>query len=190
LAADHKTAAPFPRTTLPYAATQNGAHIIMPLQSIRIRTGATVALDDYRGRSAAVSRSSVSHMPSLWLTTEQRLIRAYLALHLVARDEDGIRAARLAGFGTYEVRLCEPPDVVALDTFPVWIELYCHARGVTLDSCGRDNLDDAVDTADEFIERAKMLHLEGGDGISPPRKLADGIVRALREAGLECRLAV
>jgi hypothetical protein len=162
----------------------------MPLQSIRIRTEEAVTADEYRRRPPAVSRSSISRVPSLWLTTEQKLIRAYLALHVIARDDGGIRAAPLARFGSYEVRLCEPPADVALETFPVWMELYCHERGATLDSCGRDELDDAVVTADEFIERAKMLHLEGAEGASPSHKLAGGIVRALRDAGLDCRLAV
>jgi hypothetical protein len=162
----------------------------MPLQSIRIRTEETLAPEERRRRLPAVSRSSMSRVPSLWLTTEQKLIRAYLALHVIARDDEGTRIAPLARFGSYEVRLCEPADEVALETFPIWIELYCHARGVTLDSCGRDDLDDAVATADAFIERAKMLHLEGRDDASPSRKLADGIVRALRDAGLDCRLAV
>jgi hypothetical protein len=167
-----------------------GAHIVMPLQSIRIRTEDTVASDERRRATAAVSRSSISRVPGLWLNTEQKLIRAYLALHVVARDDEGIRVASLARFGCYEVRLCEPPADVAVETFPVWMELYCHTRGVTLDSCGRDELDDAVATADAFIERAKLLHLEGSDDVSPSRNLADGIVRALRDAGLDCRLAV
>ena len=162
----------------------------MPLQSIRIRTEGNLAPEERRRRTSAVSRSSMSRAPTLWLTTEQKLIRAYLALHVVARDDEGMRIAPLARFGSYEVRLCEPADEVALETFPIWIELYCHARGVSLDSCGRDDLDDAVATADAFIERAKMLHLEGGNDVPPPHKFADGIVRALRDAGLDCRLAV
>jgi hypothetical protein len=160
----------------------------MPLQSIRLRTGKAAA-DDHRLR-AAVSRSSISRMPSLWLSTEQKLIRAYLALHVVARDDDGTRSAPLARFGSYEVRLCEPPTEAALETFPVWMELYCHERRMTIDSCGRDELDNAVASADEFIERAKMLHLESEAHAPPSRKLADGIVRALRDAGLDCGLAV
>jgi hypothetical protein len=160
----------------------------MPLQSIRIRGAEDVSPEDRRRRPATVSALRSSHVSNLWLTTEQKLIRAYLALQVAGAADDGLRVIPLARFGAYEVRLCEPTDEV-VDTFPVWLELYCHRRRTTLDACGRDALDAAVAAADAFIERAKMLHLDGTPEASSRQALADRIVRALRDAGLDCRLA-
>ena len=162
----------------------------MPQQAIRISNGQPAALHERSGRSASIVRFAGSREPtSLWLTTEQKLIRAYLALQAADADDDGFRTAPFARYGDYEVRLVEPPEDVMLDTFPVWIELYSHAAGVTLDSCGRDKLDGAVAAADDFIERAKALHLEGADPVGLPRRaLSARIVRALREAGFDSTL--
>jgi hypothetical protein len=89
---------------------------------------------------------------------EARLIRTYLNLFLVPRESDGSRKLTLARFGAYEVRLFEVAPEFAADTLPLWMELYAHDSGLTLDSFGCDDLDAAVQVADELTALAKMLH--------------------------------
>jgi len=99
--------------------------------------------------------SAPARESSLPLTTEQRLIRAYLALFVTSPNAGGTKTVPLARFGAYEVRLCEPTDEA--ETFPLLIELYAHDRCATLDSFGCDELEVAVSTADEFMLRARQL---------------------------------
>jgi len=90
--------------------------------------------------------------------TEQGLIRAYLALFLVAAGDDGAKIVSLARFGAYEVRLIEFAEGLCPHVPPVWMELYAHHARCSLDSCGRSALEDAVIAADAFIARAKALY--------------------------------
>jgi hypothetical protein len=90
--------------------------------------------------------------------TEARLVRAYLALFLLPW-QGGTRSIRLARFGAYEVRIVEFAQDLAGEGFPLWLELYAHDVQASLDSCGCGALEDAVDAADEFMERASALHL-------------------------------
>ena len=91
------------------------------------------------------------------MTTEQRLIRAYLRLYIVPADEDGVKRVSFARFGAYELRLFEPAQEVVLDTMPLWMELYDHDRGETVDSFGSDELEAAVAAADELMRAARQL---------------------------------
>jgi hypothetical protein len=91
------------------------------------------------------------------MTTEQRLVRAYLRLYLVPPDEDGVKRVSFARFGAYELRLFEPVQDIVLDTMPLWMELYDHNRGETVDSFGSDELEAAVAAADELMRGARQL---------------------------------
>jgi len=91
------------------------------------------------------------------MTTEQQLVRAYLRLYLVPPDEDGVKRVSFGRFGAYELRLFEPADDIALDTMPLWMELYDHNHGETVDSFGSDELEAAVAAADELIRAARQL---------------------------------
>ncbi len=131
---------------------------------------------------------------------EARLIRAYLNLFLVPRESDGSRKMTLARFGAYEVRLFEVAPEFAADTLPLWMELYAHDSGLTLDSFGCDDLDAAVRIADELTALAKMLHEQPAS--APPAAvpvaddpvvkrrfdLAREVVSLLRNAGLTANL--
>jgi hypothetical protein len=165
----------------------------MPERSILPGKGQVIALSDRgRGPGAALrpwSGSIFESTPGLRLTTEQRLIRAYLTLFVVPPHDNGSKIVPLARFGSFEVRLCEPAPDAALDTFPLWIEIYAHDRRVTLDSCGCDELEAAVTAADAFMAHAKALHEEATHApVRPRRELARGIVTTLREAGFVCNL--
>jgi hypothetical protein len=128
----------------------------MPYQSIRIRNGEVMSLSD-RGRRPAAAPSPASS-PEPWLATEPRLIRAYLKLFVVPPGDDGSKIVSFARFGSYEVRLFEPPHDVAVETLPLWIELYAHDRQTTLDSCGCDELQTAVIAAEEFMAQARQFN--------------------------------
>jgi hypothetical protein len=91
------------------------------------------------------------------MTTEQRLIRAYLRLYIVPADEDGVKRVSFARFDAYELRLFEPAQEVVLDTMPLWMELYDHNHGETVDSFGSDELEAAVAAADELMRLARQL---------------------------------
>ena len=97
-------------------------------------------------------------------TAERRLLRAYLALFLVAADEEGARTVPLARFGSYGVRLIELAHDVASDVPPLWMELYAHDGLLTLDSCGHHDFDAAVTAADELIAEARALHHRSPSG--------------------------
>jgi hypothetical protein len=120
------------------------------------------AAADRDWRSAAVPRPLLDQKRKIVCCnlTEARLIRAYLALFL-APWNDGARSVRLARFGAYEVRLVELARGLSGEGFPLWLELYAHDIGGSLDSCGCEACDDAVTAADEFVARAKALHQSG-----------------------------
>lgn len=101
--------------------------------------------------------------------TEARLIRAYLNLFLVPREQDGSRTTTLARFGSYAVRLFELAPDFAADSSPLWIELYAHDSQSALDSFGCDDFEAAVHVADEFMACAKALHEQ------PPASIAAGV---------------
>ena len=96
------------------------------------------------------------------MTTEQRLIRAYLRLYVVPPDEDGVKLVSFARFGAYELRLFEPAQEVVLDTMPLWMELYDHNHGETVDSFGSDELEAAVAAADVLMRTARQLSWASG----------------------------
>jgi hypothetical protein len=89
--------------------------------------------------------------------TEARLVRAYLTLFLVPWV-DGGRAVRLARFGSYEVRLVELAHDPSTESCPLWLELYAHDIQTSIDSCGCDAFDDAVNVADDLIAHARELN--------------------------------
>ena len=114
--------------------------------------------------STSAERKRRRSMGSAWRAatcggnTERRLLGAYLALYVVPADEDGARTVQLARFGSYGVRLIELPHDMAADVPPLWMELYANDGLSTLDSCGRDDFEEAVTAADELIAQARALH--------------------------------
>ena len=93
---------------------------------------------------------------------ECRLIQAYLELYLVAPGEDGAKIISLARFGSYEVRIFEFSRQLAGDVPRLWIELYAHHLGYTIDSSACDELETSVVAADALISQARQLHLCDG----------------------------
>ena len=86
-------------------------------------------------------------------------MRAYLAL-LLAPSTNGVKAVRLARFGAYEVRLVElVQDLVG--GFTLWLELYAHDIGRSLDSCGCEVFDEAAGATDALIAQAREMHRQG-----------------------------
>src|SRR6266540_357860 len=135
LAADNKTSERFLPTRAVFIGP-NRRRIVrfMRDQSILVRNGHAVAFNG--GGSAArrrLSGSIVGNSPSPVLTTEQRVIRAYMTLFVIPAGDGGSKIVSLARFGPYEVRLCEPPHDIAVETLPLWIELYAHDRRAVLD---------------------------------------------------------
>jgi hypothetical protein len=80
-------------------------------------------------------------------------MRAYLALHLVPRREDGARDVPVARLGHYEVRLVEAtPDGEELS-----LELHDHIRRVVVDSVHCEDLEVAEVFSEEMILWAREL---------------------------------
>jgi hypothetical protein len=80
---------------------------------------------------------------------EQRIIRGYVRL-LFMPQLAGRRRTTLGWIGRREVRLTEVEPSKAQPGAPrFWVEIHCHDRNVTIDSCGcfefdEDELSDAV----------------------------------------------
>jgi hypothetical protein len=81
------------------------------------------------------------------------LMRAYLALHLVPRREDGARDVPVARVGHYEVRLVE----AAPDGEELSLELHDHIRRVVVDSVHCDDLEVAEVFSEEMMLWAREL---------------------------------
>jgi hypothetical protein len=81
------------------------------------------------------------------------LMRAYLALHLVPRREDGARDVPVARLGHYEVRLVE----AAPDGEELSLELHDHIRRVVVDSVHCEDLEVAEVFSEEMILWAREL---------------------------------
>ena len=139
---------------------------MMRQQSIRLRhtdfevKSACAHVSTAPAGAARGSATVVRLQPAM--TTEQRLIRAYLRLYIVTPDEDGVKRVAVARFGSYELRLFEPAQEVALDTMPLWMELYDHNRGEIVDSFGSDELEAAVAAADELMRVGRQLSQASG----------------------------
>ena len=89
--------------------------------------------------------------------TAGTFVRSYLSLFLAHPDADQTKVASLARFGAYEVRLIEFSLESCGDAALLWLELFAHDIGCSLDSFECDDLDEAVGHADEFIARAHAL---------------------------------
>jgi hypothetical protein len=91
-----------------------------------------------------------------WL--EQRLARAYVLLLLVPEHANGSRVVSLFRQGHYDVRLVElahGQPVAAAKSF--WVELFDHNCDVSLDSCRRDELEEAAIAAEQLMSQARLL---------------------------------
>jgi hypothetical protein len=87
---------------------------------------------------------------------EQRIICAYIGL-LFTPQIGRCRVTTVGWLGTCEVRLTETAlDDAPAGTPPFWLEIYCHASGKTLDSCGCFEFDDVE------LETAVQLVMETG----------------------------
>jgi hypothetical protein len=93
---------------------------------------------------------------------EQKIIRAYVQLAVSPDRADGPRTATLARFGSLEVRLTETSQTGAPPTLPsYWLEIYSHATGSIIASCGCCEFDeDELAAAVEFVYRAKQNYQE------------------------------
>ena len=80
-------------------------------------------------------------------------MRAYLALHLVPRREDGARDVPVARIGHYEVRLVE----AAPEREELSLELHDHVRRAVVDSVHCDDLEVAEAFSEEMILWAHEL---------------------------------
>ncbi|QRM32460.1 hypothetical protein [Microvirga sp. VF16] len=92
---------------------------------------------------------------------EPSILRAYVQLAAMPDQASGVKTATLARFGSVEVRLTEltQPENKSRDIPPFWLEVYCHATGTTLDSCGCFDFDEpelaaAVDLVDDARRKA------------------------------------
>ncbi|PVE22697.1 hypothetical protein DC522_19940 [Microvirga sp. KLBC 81] len=111
-------------------------------------------------------RYSTTHTLSrLWLEPcpdeiEQRIIRAYVQLVFTASDAAGFRTIVVARFGSLDVRLTEIPCENEADGRPLfWLEIYSHATGATVDSCGCSEFDEPeLAAAVELMLEAKRRH--------------------------------
>jgi hypothetical protein len=89
---------------------------------------------------------------------ERQIIQSYVWVLREPETADGQRTCTLARHGVYEVRLLEPSLMPQGDTIPFWIELFDHDRKLTLDSVGKDDVEEAAFYANALIKQAELLH--------------------------------
>jgi hypothetical protein len=78
-----------------------------------------------------------------------------VACHLT-EGKNGERAVSLARFGDYDVRLVELSQTSCAP--PLWMELYAHDTGSTIDSCSCHEFEEAAAAAEHLISQAKCLN--------------------------------
>ena len=86
---------------------------------------------------------------------EEQIIRAYVQLALAPDQANGSRRITVAQFGQLEVRLTEfPLKGVPSNIPPLWVEVYSHASGSTIDSfgCFEFDEDELAATVELIIE--------------------------------------
>ncbi len=86
-----------------------------------------------------------------------RLNKAYTSLAFMPEHGDRSRTSTLDRYGAFEVRLMEISQGDPASDCLLWLELYCHVTGASLDSCRCDNLEDAETAADHLVASAKQL---------------------------------
>lgn len=121
--------------------------------------GQAVRVD--RASAAAAQRLSLGTIvqkPARRKLSTAMFVRAYLSLFLARPGAEQSKAASLARFGHYEVRLIEFTVKSSGEAALLWVELFAHDTATSLDSFECDDLDDAVGRADEFVGRAQLLH--------------------------------
>jgi hypothetical protein len=97
---------------------------------------------------------------------EMRIFQVYVWDLMARRFIDGCRAALLARYGAFEVRLVELLQDWQDDSIPFWIELFDHGSATTIDSYGGYDLEDAAAGAEALISQAKLSHRERKGGTS------------------------
>jgi len=87
---------------------------------------------------------------------EEQIIRAYVRLALTPDQANGSRTISVVQFGALEVRLTERfPADPSSPAPPFWVEIYSHATGVVVESCGCFEFDeDELNAAVELILEA------------------------------------
>jgi hypothetical protein len=113
-----------------------------------------------RGRILSNSRSR----PSLAL----RVTQAYVSLSSIPKSDAGTRIVSLVRCGELEVRLIEfsrdslEARLVEFSRTtnagepPLWVDLYDHALGVTIDSCRCGDVDEAISAAEHLLTQARV----------------------------------
>jgi hypothetical protein len=88
---------------------------------------------------------------------ELRIMQMRIWALVSAERIDGQHTITLARHGEFEVRLIEFPQDPQSDNIPLWIELFEHVSGTTLDSCGGYDLAHMAVAAGAFISQARDL---------------------------------
>jgi hypothetical protein len=89
---------------------------------------------------------------------ELRIMQMRIWALVAAERIDGQRTVSLAHHGDFEVRLIELPQDPHSDSIPLWIELFEHVSGSTLDSYGGNDFAHIAVAAEAFISQARDLH--------------------------------
>jgi hypothetical protein len=91
------------------------------------------------------------------MTLAARLVQARIELAVTPEDEHGSKAAPLARFSAYEVRLVQFRQTSPPNAFAFWLELFDHNEGIAIDGGGTNDSGEAVTFAEELVSRAEEL---------------------------------
>jgi len=94
------------------------------------------------------------------MSLEERLVRAHLAFRVRRDGGRKLEFVSLAWYGGFEVRLVEPEQSFRDSRYEFWLELFDLHRKISVDSGGTNDLEQALEIAEEFVLRAKELNHE------------------------------
>jgi hypothetical protein len=109
-----------------------------------------------RAGSRSCQLTGMEKMPAT-NALELRIMQMRIWALVAAERIDGQHTVTLARHGEFEVRLIELPQDPQSDNIPLWIELFEHVSGTTLDSCGGHDLAHMAVAAGAFISQARDL---------------------------------
>lgn len=87
-----------------------------------------------------------------------RVAQAFIAISSLAESSSALRFVSVVRLGKYEIRMFSSPG----DPPRLWMELFDHGAGISLDSCSCREIDDAVSGFEALVSQVKYLN--GGLG--------------------------
>jgi hypothetical protein len=90
------------------------------------------------------------------------LVQAFIALSSNSGNSADFRYVSVARIGKYEIRMFNGSPARSGDAPPLWIELFDHVTGTSVDSSSCHEIDDAVSAFDAMARQARNSNETSG----------------------------